>query len=71
MVGSSWMSLSLITYMTLLATRISDQIGASVVTDENSADGLNLVVKAGATLPNPTQFNRRCKAVAKTSPSRF
>ena len=44
-------------YMTLLATRISNQVGASVVTDENSADGLNLVVKAGATLPNPTEFH--------------
>lgn len=44
-------------YMTLLATRISNRVGASVVTDENSADGLNLVVKAGATLPNPTTFH--------------
>ena len=44
-------------YMTLLATRISNQIGASVVTDENGADGLNLVVKAGASLPNPIMLN--------------
>jgi hypothetical protein len=44
-------------YMTLLAARISNTINASVVTDENSADGLNLVVKAGATLPNPTMFH--------------
>ncbi len=43
-------------YMTLLATRISNEIGASVVTDENSADGLNLVVKAGSALPNPAIF---------------
>jgi hypothetical protein len=41
-------------YMTLLATRLSTRIGASAVTDETTADGLNLVVKTDAALPNPT-----------------
>lgn len=41
-------------YMTLLASRLAAEIGASITTEQDAADGLSLVVKTGNILPNPT-----------------
>jgi hypothetical protein len=45
-------------YMTLLATRLANEIGASLATEQGAADGLSLVVKSGNVLPNPTMNYR-------------
>lgn len=52
-------------YMTLLATRVSNELGASVVTDESRADGVNLIVKAGAKIPNPITMSRDARRYRK------